>query len=32
VEWDCHHPVCGVKRLLHAVPVVDININIENTL
>ena len=30
VEADCHHPVCQVEGLLHAIPMVDINVHIQN--
>lgn len=32
MERDGHDPVGSVKRLLHSVPVVDVDINIQNTL
>lgn len=32
VEWNRHHAVCGVKSLLHTVAVVDVNVNVEDSL
>ena len=32
VEGDCHDPVCGVERLLHPVPVVNVNVDVQDPL
>lgn len=32
MEGDCHDPVGGVERLLHAVTMVNINVNVQNPL
>ena len=32
MERDCHDSVCGVECLLYSISVVNVNINVENTL
>lgn len=32
VEWNCHHAVRGVKSLLHAIAVVDVNVYVKDSL
>ena len=32
MERDCHDPVCGVERLLDSVPMVDVNVNVQDSL
>jgi hypothetical protein len=32
VEGGCHDAVCGVKGFLHAIAVVNVNVNVQHTL
>lgn len=32
VEGNGHNAVCGVESLLHAIPMMDVNIYVENSL
>lgn len=30
MEGDCHHTVCEIEGLLHAIAVVDVNVYVQN--
>lgn len=32
VERNCHDAVCGVEGLLHTIAMMDVNINVQNSL
>lgn len=32
VEGNCHNTVCGVESLLHTIPMMDVNVYVQNSL
>ena len=32
VEWYGHNSVCGIERFFHTITVMDVNINVQDTL